>query len=199
MKKLVVLLPLVFAFACASGPVKPAGVTPRANLTAKDYYPLAAGWKWAYDVERENAAVLATYVVLESSGDTASVLAGQEKLGSAITPEGVAQKEGNVLGDYVIKNPVTVGTEWPVEGGRARIVSVTEEQDVDSLGHLLGCVRVETTRENPIRITRTIFAPDVGPVAVEVQVQDPAGGGKFVTEMRARLRAVTKPGEDAFR
>lgn len=199
MKTSVAFLPLALVLACASGPAKPAGIAPRSNLTAKDYYPLASGWKWAYDVEREGSTVLATYAVLETAGDTAVVQAGEEKLAYAITPEGVAQKEGTALGDYVIKNPIAVGTEWPVEGGRARIVSVSEEHEVDSIGRLLGCVRVEATRDDPIRITRTTFAPDVGPVAVELQVQDPSGGGKFVTSMRARLRAVTKPGEDAFK
>jgi hypothetical protein len=53
-------------------------------------------------------------------------------------------------------------------------------------------VVVEVTRTDPARVTRTVFAPDLGPVALEMQVQE---GAKFVTKARARLRAVTKPGD----
>jgi hypothetical protein len=187
------LVPLVLG--CATTPPPPAGVAPRANLTARDYYPLTGGWKWAYDLEREGTTMLATYAVLESSGDVAVVQTGDDKLLYAVTPDGIAQKEGAVIGDYVIKNPVAVGTEWPVEGGRAKIVSVTEEFKLEPFGRLLGCVRVEATRSNPTRVTSTTFAPDIGPVALEVSIQD---GQKFVTTTRAKLRAVTKPGQDVF-
>jgi len=37
-----------------------------------------------------------------------------------------------------------------------------------------------------------VFAPGLGPVALEMQVQE---GPKFVTKVKARLRAVTKPGD----
>jgi len=178
------------ALGCATGGGAPAGISPRANLTAADYYPLGTGWKWAYDVEKEGVNILATYVVLEHSGDTAIVQAGDERLAYAVTASGVAQKDGDRMGDYVIKGPIQVGAEWPVDGGRARIASVTSDFKLDSGEHYLGCVVVEVTRTDPVRITRTTFAPDLGPVMLELQVQD---GQKFVTVTRARLRAVTRP------
>ena len=96
------------------------------------------------------------------------------------------------LGDYVIKNPIAAGAEWPVSGGKARIASVTADFRMESGEHYLGCIVVEVTRTEPVRIARTTFAPDLGPVALEMQVQD---GPKFVTTTRARLRAVTRPGD----
>jgi hypothetical protein len=184
------VLSVCFVLGCATGGGAPAGIVPRPNLTASDYYPLGSGWKWAYDVEKEGVNILATYVVLERTGDTAVVQAGDERLTYAITAEGVGQKEGDRIGDYVIHNPVKVGTEWPVEGGRARITSVTADFQLDSGEHYLGCAVVEVTRNDPVRISRTTFAPDLGPVMLELQVQD---GTKFVTITRARLRAVTRP------
>ena len=77
-----------------------------------------------------------------------------------------------MMGDYVIKNPLRAGTEWNVAGGRAKITSVNEEVNIDSVGRYAGCVVVEVTRVSPTRITRTTFAPDLGPVALEMQVQD---------------------------
>jgi hypothetical protein len=184
-----------FAGACASGG-SPGASAPRKNLTAADYYPLASGWKWAYDVEKDGMNILATYVVLERNGDVAAVQAGDERLTYAVTAEGVAQKDDGAVGDYVIKNPLTLGAEWPVSGGRAKIVAIDQQITVEPAGTFGGCVVVEVTRTDPMRIARTTYAPDIGPVALELQVQD---GQRFVTNTRARLRAVTKPGEDSLR
>ena len=178
--------------ACAASGGAPAAVGPRAGATATDYYPLADGWKWAFDVEQDGMNILATYVVLERREGIAVVQAGDEKLTYVVTPDGVAQFEGNAIGDYVIRNPIKQGAEWAVAGGRARIASANEEVNIDSLGRYAGCVVVEVTRTDPARVTRTVFAPDLGPVALEMQVQE---GTKFVTKARARLRAVTKPGD----
>jgi hypothetical protein len=170
-------------------------VGPRPNLKAVDYYPLASGWKWAYDLDKDGVNVLATYAVVERNDDLAVVQAGEERLTYAVTPDGVAQHDGMAKGDYVIKDPLTVGAGWAVAGGRAKIVAVDQQVNVDSLGKLGGCVTVEVAREEPARITRTTFAPDVGPVALELQVLT---GQKYVTTTRAQLRAVTKPGQDLF-
>ena len=182
----------ILVSACAASGGAPAAVGPRAGATASDYYPLADGWKWAFDVEQDGMNILATYVVLERREGIAVVQAGDEKLTYVVTPDGVAQFEGNAIGDYVIRNPIEQGAEWAVAGGRARIASANEEVNIDSLGRYAGCVVVEVTRTDPARVTRTVFAPDLGPVALEMQVQE---GTKFVTKARARLRAVTKPGD----
>jgi hypothetical protein len=178
--------------ACATTGTGGDVVRPRPNLAAADYYPLADGWKWAFDVEQDGMNILATYVVLARQDAVAIVQAGDERLTYVVTPDGVAQYDGHVMGDYVIKNPIKAGAEWPVASGRARIVAVNQEVNVESVGRYGGCVTVEVTRMDPARVTRTVFAPDLGPVAVEMQVQE---GSKFVTKARARLRAVTKPGD----
>jgi hypothetical protein len=183
-----------FAGACASGGNSGASAS-RKNLTAADYYPLASGWKWAYDVEKDGMNILATYVVLERNGDVAAVQAGDERLTYAVTAEGVAQKDDGTVGDYVIKNPLKVGAEWAVAGGRAKIIATDQEITLDPAGKFDGCVVVEVTRTDPVRIARTTYAPEIGPVTVELQVQD---GQRFVTSTRARLRAVTKPGQEAL-
>ena len=122
----------------------------------------------------------------------AVIQAGDERLTYVVTPDGVAQFDGGAIGDYVIKNPIKQGAEWAVAGGRARIAAANEEVNIESVGRYAGCVVVEVTRTEPARVTRTVFAPDLGPVALEMQVQE---GQKFVTKARARLRAVTKPGD----
>src|SRR4051812_37580968 len=91
-----------------------AAVTPPRSLRAADYYPLDRGWRWAYDLEKDGQKILAMYGVLERTPDTAIVQAGEDRLMYAIAPDGIAQKEGTMLGDFVIKDPVTAGTEWAV-------------------------------------------------------------------------------------
>jgi len=178
--------------ACATSGGGSDAIRPRPGVTAADYYPLADGWKWAFDVEQDGMNILATYVVLERKGAISVVQAGDERLTYVVTPDGVAQFDGNAIGDYVIRNPIAPGAEWAVASGRARIASVNETVNLESVGRYAGCVVVEVTRTDPTRVTRTVFAPDLGPVALEMQVQE---GTKFVTKARAHLRAVTKPGD----
>jgi hypothetical protein len=166
----------------------------RTGLTAADYYPLGEGWKWAYDLEKDGEKILGIYSVIERNADGATILAGTERLTYAVTPAGIAQMDSGGAGDYVLKNPLTKDATWPVSGGTARVVSTTEEVTVDA-GHFYDCVVVEVTRVDPPRLARTTFAPDVGPIVIEVQVQE---SGKYVVATRARLRSATKPGDDPF-
>lgn len=176
---------------CASNPTPPAAEATRARAAA-DYYPLDAGWKWAYDLERQGDHMLAVYAVLERTPDSAIVQAGDERMEYAVTPQGVAQKEGVAVGDFVLKNPIVLDAEWNVFAGKARITSVTAT--VDTLaGQYKDCVVVETLRADPTRLSRTTYAPGVGPVLIEVQVQ---AQGRFVTTLRASLRGATRPGQD---
>lgn len=177
---------------CAT-PAPPSPVTVAdAGRTAADFYPMVPGWKWAYDLERDGQHVLAVYAVLERTRDTAIVQAGQERLMYSITPEGVAQKDGVTVGDFVIKNPIVLGQEWPVFAGTAKIVAVDRRVSLPS-GDYEHCMVVETVRTDPTRLARTTFAPGLGPIAIETQVQ---AQGRFVTTMKANLRGTTRPGQD---
>jgi hypothetical protein len=191
---LVVAALLTSALGCATTGESVVKHVPRTGLVAADYYPLTEGWKWAYDLEKDGQKILAVYAVTERTPEGATILAGTERIDYAITPEGIAQADAGGVGDYILKNPLTKGATWPVAGGTAQVVSTTEEVTVDA-GHFYDCAIVEVTRTDPPRLVRTTFAPDVGPLALEVQVEE---GGKYVVKTRARLRSVTKPGEDPF-
>lgn len=169
-----------------------ASAEPTKPRLAGDYYPLDAGWKWAYDLERQGENMLAVYAVLERTPDTAIVQAGDERLAYAVTRDGVAQKEGVIVGDFLLKNPIMVGAEWNVFAGKARITSVSQTATTPT-GDYKDCVVVETLRSDPTRLSRTTYAPGVGPVVIEVQVESQ---GRFVTTMRASLRGATRPGQD---
>jgi hypothetical protein len=180
--------------ACASTGSGPAPHVPRTGLKAADFYPLAEGWKWAYDLEKDGQKILAVYAVVERTSDRATVRTGEESLDYAIAPDGIAQRDTLGVGDYILKDPIQKDATWPVASGTAKVLSTTEELTGDA-GHFYDCAVVEVTRADPPRVVRTTFAPDIGPVAIEVQIQD---AGKMIVTTRARLRSVTRPGEDPF-
>lgn len=176
---------------CATTPPSAPAAAAKAHEAA-DYYPLDAGWKWAYDLERAGDKMLAVYAVLERTMDTAIIQAGDERLEYAVSPQGVAQKDGVTIGDYILKNPIALGAEWSVFSGKAKITSVDQTLHGPS-GDYTNCIVVEALRTDPVRLSRTTYAPGVGPVAIEIQVQSQ---GRFVTTMRASLRGATRPGQD---
>jgi hypothetical protein len=187
---------LLLAVGWAGCATTAAPTTPAVTKTqsAADYYPLDVGWKWAYDLDRQGEHMLAVYAVLERTSDTAIVQAGDERMMYAVTAQGIAQKDGVTIGDFVLKNPIALGAEWNVFAGKAKITSISQTV-AGSAGEYANCVVVEALRTDPVRLSRTTFAPGVGPVAIEVQVQSQ---GRFVTTMRASLRGATRPGQDPF-
>ena len=184
---------LLAGAACATTPAAGAAAPAvHRTLNAAELYPLDPGWKWAYDLVKDGQTMLALYSVVDRTGDTATVQGGEDQMTYAVSPEGIAQKDGPLVGDFIVKNPIAAGTEWAVSGGRARIAAVGQSVTVTA-GRFDDCVLVEATRGNPVRAVRTTFAPGVGPVIIELQIQV---AGELMMVTRATLRALTRPGQD---
>jgi hypothetical protein len=158
------------------------------------YYPLTKGWRWAYDIERGGEKILATYAVTDVISGIAIVTAGEDKLGYMVLSEGITRKEGRGFGDFVLKGPIRVGTRWDLSDGEAQVTSVGATVTVEA-GAFDNCAVVEEHRREPDRVIRTTFAAGVGPIIVEQQVRD---GDRYITTLKATLRGVTRPGEDAL-
>jgi hypothetical protein len=187
---------LVFATACClacAATQKPVARTPPPERAA-DYFPLAPGWKWAYEIEKGGQKILATYAVLQQIGDTVVVQAGEERNGYVILADGIARRDSLSPGDFILKTPMRAGASWAVAGGKATVVFVGRDVTVPA-GAFANCALVEETRSNPDRVVRTTFAAGVGPIEVEVQVSNPETR-KFEVILAARLLGVTRPGED---
>jgi hypothetical protein len=161
------------------------------SQSAADYYPLKNGWGWAYNVEQGGENVLAVYAVVGNDGHTATILNAGKHLTYALTYEGIARSESGTTGDYLLKNPIVPKTTWTVLGGEASIVSVGETLTLPS-GTYPRCIVVEERRHLPERITRTTYAQGVGPIEMEMRVQNPITQS-FETQVRARLLSVTQP------
>jgi hypothetical protein len=178
--------------ACATTQKGSAGTPPPEQAAA--YYPLAPGWKWAYEIEKGGEKILATYGVLEQIGDTVVIQAGEERSGYAILPQGIARREGPNAGDFILKTPIRAGATWPLASGTAKVVSVGEAVTVPA-GTYANCAVVEEVRTNPDRVLRTTYAAGVGPITLEYQVSNPEAR-RFDVLLRARLLGLTRPGED---
>jgi len=185
--------PWLVAAGCA-GSAPSAASAQAAPTHAADFFPLAKGWRWAYDVTREGQTVLATYVVIDRQGAEAVVQSGGAEIGYFVGDKGIAHQAGHGAGDYELQEPLQKGATWAVENGRATIVA-TEQSVTVPAGTFAGCLVVEISRQDPPRVTRTTFAPFVGPVIIEQQVVDATGSG---SSTRALLRGMTMPGADVF-
>jgi hypothetical protein len=174
---------------CATAPPGPTATAGPAPEDAAAFYPLTVGWKWAYRVTQNGEDLLATYAVVERHGDTAVVQAGLDQLSYSVLPDGLRRSN-----EFVIKSPVRQGTSWPIAGGEARVSAVGRTVTVPA-GTFPGCATIEEMRSDPQRVVRTVYAPRVGPVEIEVLVAS-ASGGAFETAMHAQLLGMTRPGED---
>jgi hypothetical protein len=164
---------------------------------ATEYYPLNAGWRWAYDIEKGGEQILAIYAVVQRNGETAVMQAGEERLVYAVLPEGIVRGErGREAGqdDFLLKSPLRLGAQWPILGGTATVAAVAKTVTVPA-GDFSNCVVIEENRTAPPRLVRTTYAPGTGPIAVDLLVHDEVTGA-FQPALRARLRGVTAPGSD---
>jgi hypothetical protein len=178
--------------ACATTQQAPARTPPPEQAAA--YFPLAPGWKWAYEIEKGGEKILATYAALQQVGDTVIIQAGEERNGYAILAEGIARRESLNPGDFILKTPIRAGATWPLAGGQATVVAVGQDVTVPA-GTYADCAVIEEARTNPDRVLRTTYAAGVGPIALEYQVSNPETR-KFDVVLRAHLLGFTRPGED---
>jgi hypothetical protein len=178
-------------FGCASMASHP---TTRTSLTAIDYYPLLPGWGWAYEIEHAGTTVLSLYAVSERRSDLALVKHGEETITYAILPDGIARREGDLLGDYILKLPLAKGASWPVTDGTATIAEVGKTVTLRA-GTFHDCAMVEERRRAPNRITRTTYCPDAGPIELELRVFSPLEQA-YELHTRAYIMNVSRPEEE---
>ncbi len=175
---------------CGSAAVRGSGGALRTNA-AIDYYPLLPGWGWAYEIEREGMTVLSLYAVSERQADRALVKHGEEVIDYVILADGIARREGEQPGDYLLRLPVTQGGTWPVTAGTATIVDVGTSVTLPA-GAFRDCAVVEEARHAPDRLTRTTYCRNAGPVEIEMQVFSPLTQA-YETYARARLMSLSRP------
>ena len=152
----------------ASGCVKTTHVEQRpeiAGVPSKDYYPLAVGNTWGYQILLLGAKSQMEVKILKEENGVFEDSTGNQLFTDAF---GVRDQKR-----YLLRDPVEVGTEWSnvvsvssVE--RYKIVSANVSCESPA-GHFEGCVVVESTNrvgEGKALVNELTFAPRVGLVRV---------------------------------
>lgn len=188
---LVTFCSLALAGCPATGPTTP----PPLAVTARNLYPMAAGYIWTYDIDTQTGmSSLGITRVVDVQGNLVGIAAdGGEVHTYELRAEGIYQPASST---WLLRDPIAVGQEWPSTQGRtARIESVTETVDVTD-GHYDDCVVVMEEGGESGHHVRTTYCLGVGPVIVESRQEliTSMTGGLTVT---GRLRA-HQQGEDDF-
>jgi hypothetical protein len=178
------------ASGCATGKSASVGGTSSSNEVL-EFYPLFAGWGWAFEIERDEGKVLALYSVVERTADLATVKNGDDRLVYAVLPDGIARREAGATGDFIVRSPLRRGATWPVKQGEAKVTDTGRTVDLPS-GTFRDCAVVEEVRRDPNRVTRTTYCRGTGPVDIEMRVFDPFKMA-YQTVAHARLLGVTRP------
>lgn len=152
--------------ACAT--TSTSGVEKRPEVSgtpAKDFYPLAVGNSWAYQVQQLGAKDTIEVKILKEDNGVFEDSTGAQLFTDAF---GVRDQKR-----YLLRDPVDVGTEWSnvvsvssVE--RYKIVATHISCDAPA-GHFEDCAVVESTNrvaEGKALVNELTFAPKVGLVRI---------------------------------
>ena len=154
------------------------------------YFPLAEGTAWSYDVTDEQTGdkILLVNRVEKREGDTAQMFGGPDPQSYRDRGDAIVRLPS---GTVILRGPLAVGTEWPIDGGKARISAIDDAVDT-AAGRFEHCVAVEEKTDERRVVTR--YAPDVGPVEVEIYAAGPGGERLFNKGvLRSYHKAGTEP------
>lgn len=161
-------IPTLLILLALTGCVKAPAVEQRpevAGVPAKDFYPLAVGNSWSYQIQLLGEKTAMDVKILKEDNGVFEDSTGNQLFVDAF---GVRDQKR-----YLLRDPVEVGTEWSnvvsvssVE--RYKIVS-TNVSCESPAGHFEGCAVVESTNkvgEGKALVNELTFAPKVGLVRV---------------------------------
>lgn len=182
------LVPALFVSIVLAGCPNTGPTTPRVEpATARNLYPMAAGYIWTYDIDTGTGmSSLGITRVVDVQGDTVGIAADGGTVHTyELRAEGIWQPASQT---WLLRDPIAVGESWPSTNGRtARVESVSETVDVTD-GHYEDCVLVlEEGGEAGLHV-RTTYCVGVGPVIVESRqelITSMTGGLTVVGRLRA--------------
>lgn len=140
----------------------------------RDYYPLARGSYWKYEVTKANHAKKSfvtwrvTKVTKAKGGFIYQVwptpmIVDDEAMELLVVAEGVQEKSD---GSWILKFPLEKGSEWSTNGQKLRVVGYSEPCRGPHF-ESGACVTVETIDQGIKLRVLTTYARGIGPVAYE--------------------------------
>ncbi len=165
------LWPILWAgvAACSPAPRTAASTAGVAVSELARYLPLENNTVFSYEtyIEDTNERGVAIFEVARPRPDLAEIsIAGRVRRRYYFEPGGVRSGQGG----YLLKSPLSLGSEWTGDDGQVRVSGVAESIDVPA-GKFSGCIR---TVENAklvaaTRTTTTVFCPGVGITVLQIE------------------------------
>ncbi len=157
----IVSIAIVLVVGCAAQ--KPPASSPT-SLVPADLYPLQAGNAWSYDVDTgDSSTTLGTTRVEAFDGRVAEVHTGRAVVRYEVLPEGIRVPPEDA---WLLRAPLVEGATWPGRGGRTARLNSTDASIETPAGRFERCVEIIETGGQLELEVRTVYCPQVGPVAV---------------------------------
>lgn len=144
--------------------------SPELDRSVGNYFPLAEGNAWAYDVtdgDRERGFMPVT-VRAASAGHFEVLMAGTE-VTYRRRDDGLFDERNGV---YVLREPLEVGTTWEARGQRQAEIVDIEAQVETPAGIFEHCVHVAERGAGDTRVDN-YFCPGIGIARVLIEVRTP--------------------------
>ncbi len=163
------LLVLTAAAACAPSPKTPTGAPAAVVSELTRYLPLEKNTVFSYEtyIEDTNEHGLAIFEIARPRPELAEIsIAGRVRKRYYFEPGGVRSGQGG----YLLKSPLSLGSEWTGDDGQVKVSSVAENVDVPA-GKFSGCIRTVENAQlaGATRTTTTVFCPGVGITVLQIE------------------------------
>jgi hypothetical protein len=162
---------LALALGCASSAPRQAEAPQAAPATEMSrYLPLENNTVFSYEtyIEDSNERGLAVFEIARPRPELAELsIAGQVRKRYYFEPGGVRSAHGG----YLLKSPLTAGSEWTGDDGQVKVTSV--DLSVVPAGKFSGCIQTVELAKLPgaTRTTTTVFCPGVGITVLQIQAE----------------------------
>jgi hypothetical protein len=177
--------------ACAG---KSAPTTTPAVLGPLDFYPLATGNAWSFDVDTgEPSTTLAITRVESFDGTTAEVRTADSIVRYEVLPDGIRVLPADV---WLIRTPLRPGATWPAPGGRIAELVSTDAVAETPAGSFDRCIEVRELGGELALEVHTVYCPGVGPVSVTSTMRSNVSERALTVSARLRGYSVTPRGSD---
>lgn len=161
-----------------------------ATATAADFYPLAVGITWSYEVKLLGETRQIEVSTLKKNDDGYV----EDSTGAQFLSDSFGVRDQK---RYLLRNPIAAGNKW------TNVVSVSSVENYEILavdqpceaagGQWQGCVVVESrnrVQEGVVLVNEMTFAPGVGIVRLSTVLES---NGKQIPQSTLELMKFTKP------
>ncbi len=187
MKSLAIACCLALTAACATAPT---AVARKADPTAGDFYPLALGTTWTYEVQLLGEARTIEVKMQRVTDEGFS----EDSTGAQLLVDSFGVRDQK---RYLLRNPIAPGTKWnnvvSVQSVESYEIVGTNQPCEAAAGAWEGCVIVESrnrVQEGTTLVNEMTFAPGVGIVKLSTVIES---GGKQIPQSTLTLQKFSRP------